>query len=101
MFYEFLFISRFVHDNVSGVWSLRDLRVSVPEAVKVGSPAILNCFFDMEGEALYSLRWYRNQEEFFRYTPKETPSAKKFAVAGIPENYIEVRDKNYHRFLTF
>ncbi|BES95027.1 Hypothetical protein NTJ_07836 [Nesidiocoris tenuis] len=77
-----------------GVWSLRDLRVSVPEAVKVGSPAILNCFFDMEGEALYSLRWYRNQEEFFRYTPKETPSAKKFAVAGIPENYIEISESN-------
>ncbi|XP_034252747.1 uncharacterized protein LOC117652142 isoform X2 [Thrips palmi] len=37
----------------------------------------------MEGEELYSIKWYKGQQEFFRFTPKETPSAKVFHIEGI------------------
>lgn len=32
---------------------------------------------------LYSVRWYFEGEEFYRYVPKESPPARVFTVAGI------------------
>lgn len=33
--------------------------------------------------SLYSVRWYFETEEFYRYVPKEAPPARTFQVAGI------------------
>ena len=27
--------------------------------------------FDMEGDTLYSVKWYRNEQEFYRYVPND------------------------------
>jgi hypothetical protein len=68
---------------------LRDVRVTIPAAVKRGDNALLICNYDMEGDSLYSIKWYKGKREFFRYTPKETQSIiKTFPVAGIN---VEVR----------
>uniref|UniRef100_A0A182F1W7 Uncharacterized protein n=2 Tax=Anopheles albimanus TaxID=7167 RepID=A0A182F1W7_ANOAL len=37
----------------------------------------------MEGDELYSVKWYKGKREFFRYTPKEIPALKAFHVAGV------------------
>ncbi|CRL00983.1 CLUMA_CG014254, isoform A, partial [Clunio marinus] len=37
----------------------------------------------MEGDSLYSIKWYKGKREFYRYTPKEPQSIKTFPVAGI------------------
>lgn len=34
-------------------------------------------------EALYSVKWYRDNEEFYRYTPKESPPQQTYNVDGI------------------
>lgn len=63
---------------------LRDVRVTIPTAVKRGDNALLICNYDMEGDSLYSIKWYKGKREFYRYTPKETSSIiKTFPVAGI------------------
>lgn len=62
---------------------LRDVRVTVPAAVKRGDNAELICLYDMEGDSLYSVKWYKGRREFYRYTPKENPAMKTFAVNGI------------------
>lgn len=33
--------------------------------------------------SLYSVRWYFESEEFYRYVPKEAPPARTFPVSGI------------------
>lgn len=33
--------------------------------------------------SLYSVRWYFQQEEFYRFVPKESPPSRVFTVAGI------------------
>lgn len=33
--------------------------------------------------SLYSVRWYLEQEEFYRFVPKESPPSRVFAVTGI------------------
>lgn len=62
---------------------LRDVRVTVPAAVRKGDQVELICLFDMEGDNLYSVKWYKGRREFYRYTPKENPSMKTFIVGGI------------------
>ncbi|KAJ6649865.1 Cell adhesion molecule 2 [Pseudolycoriella hygida] len=62
---------------------LRDVRVTVPAAVKRGDNAELICLYDMEGDSLYSVKWYKGRREFYRYTPKENPAMKTFVVNGI------------------
>ncbi|XP_052864508.1 uncharacterized protein LOC128271111 [Anopheles cruzii] len=65
------------------VITLKDVRVSVPVAIRRGDNANLICHYDMEGAELYSVKWYKGKREFFRYTPKEIPALKSFAVAGL------------------
>lgn len=65
------------------VITLKDVRVSVPTAIRRGDNANLICHYDMEGAVLYSVKWYKGKREFFRYTPKENPSLKAFPVLGI------------------
>ncbi|KXJ75447.1 hypothetical protein RP20_CCG011726 [Aedes albopictus] len=62
---------------------LKDVRVSVPAAIRRGDNANLICDYDMEGDTLYSVKWYKGKREFFRYRPKENPSLKTFPVLGI------------------
>lgn len=62
---------------------LRDVRVVIPVAVKRGANALLICNYDMEGDSMYSIKWYKGKREFYRYTPKDPQSIKTFPVAGI------------------
>lgn len=54
-----------------------------PPAVQRGSQATLHCLYDLEGAPLYSVKWYRGQLEFYRYSPSETPVSKIFPFPGI------------------
>ena len=59
----------------------------VPTAVRRGENVNLMCLYDLEGDTLYSLKWYKGKREFFRFTPKKEPSLQTFPVPGI---YVEV-----------
>ena len=48
---------------------LRNL--NVPQYGFVGGEASLSCSFDMSTTKLYSLKWYHNNSEFYRYVPTE------------------------------
>lgn len=65
------------------VGALRDVRIEGPTAVRRGNHAILSCLHDLEGDPLYSVKWYKTGQEFYRYTPKENPAKKFFPADGI------------------
>jgi len=56
-------------------------RVVVPTEVVVGSDATLQCDYQLDEDRLYSLKWYHNETEFFRFTPSES-STKEFNHEG-------------------
>ncbi|KAG8184779.1 hypothetical protein JTE90_011565 [Oedothorax gibbosus] len=62
--------------------ALRFLNISVPGAVQVGEPVWLKCDFDLEGDDLYSVKWYKNHVEFYRYQPRDTPPGQTYRLAG-------------------
>ncbi|XP_063220604.1 uncharacterized protein LOC134530008 [Bacillus rossius redtenbacheri] len=67
----------------SGVEVLKGVRIRVPEAVRAGDTAKLACDYDLEDSPLYTIKWYRSDEEFYRYVPKESPATKVFPKPGI------------------
>lgn len=67
----------------SGARALKDVSATIPLAVRIGDTVTLQCHYDLEGEPLYTVKWYKGTKEFFRYIPKELPSTQEFALAGI------------------
>lgn len=65
---------------VSESSSLKSMVIKVPEAIKSGDTVTLTCEYDLENVPLYSIKWYWNDEEFYRYIPKESPPFKSFPV---------------------
>lgn len=71
--------------------ALSHVRVLMPGAVLRGDSATLRCHFDLEGDTLYSVKWYKGRQEFYRYTPRETPPVKTFPIPRLPQLQVEVR----------
>ena len=44
----------------------------------------------MEGDTLYSVKWYRNEREFFRYVPNDRPKLQIFPQDGIRVEVIQI-----------
>ncbi|XP_046631583.1 uncharacterized protein LOC124311227 isoform X2 [Daphnia pulicaria] len=64
--------------------SIRLEHVEVPSVVAVGEPAAFLCDVDLEFDnELYSVKWYKDSEEFYEWKPKRTPSVQIYPVEGI------------------
>lgn len=59
--------------------------VHIPNYVIQNSSVQLGCDFDLENDTLYSVRWYKDDEEFFRYMDAEYhfPRTASYQVEGI------------------
>ena len=78
---------------------------ALPTVVQKGDKVDLRCNYKLEGENMYSLKWYRDdvgieliifpqfdvlpQVEFYRYIPTEDPSTTVFVMPG-----LEVLDRS-------
>lgn len=63
--------------------SLRLTEVRIPNHVIRNNTVRLECHFDMNGEALYSVKWYKDGYEFYRYVPRDHPPAQVFDQSGV------------------
>ncbi|EFX67215.1 hypothetical protein DAPPUDRAFT_64077, partial [Daphnia pulex] len=59
------------------------LQVSIPPLKLTGQTARLACLYDLEGDALYSIKWYKGGREFFRYVQRDQPPMQVFPVEGV------------------
>lgn len=59
------------------------MRVSVPQYTLKGEPVELLCEFDLQGDKLYSVSWYKDHDEFYRHVPSSSPSQHTYRVDGI------------------
>ncbi|XP_044315795.1 uncharacterized protein LOC108047308 isoform X2 [Drosophila rhopaloa] len=65
------------------VAGLKLTEVRIPKYVVKDSPAQLECLYDLDGEALYSVKWYKDGNEFYRYVPRDMPPAQTFLLPGV------------------
>lgn len=63
--------------------SLRLTEVRIPNHTVRNSTARLECHYDMDGEDLYSVKWYKDGHEFYRYVPRNMPPALVFPLPGV------------------
>ena len=46
----------------------------------------LTCSYNLGGDTLYSVKWYKGRHEFYRYMPTENPIIKTFPVKNMKIN---------------
>ncbi|GBM07971.1 hypothetical protein AVEN_232403-1 [Araneus ventricosus] len=59
------------------------MALEVPQLVISGEETTLTCIFDLEEDTLYSIKWYRDDLEFFRYVPSDKPPNQFFPLKGL------------------
>ncbi|ROT75712.1 Cell adhesion molecule 2 [Penaeus vannamei] len=51
--------------------------------VERGEDVTLTCEFDLAGEKLYSVKWYKAGREFYRFVPADWPTKQDFEQKGV------------------
>ncbi|XP_053213691.1 uncharacterized protein LOC128397050, partial [Panonychus citri] len=91
-----LMIIVYLITNSSG---LRITKLEVPQSVPLGKSVTLRCHYDLTGDELYSVKWYRDYVEFYRYLPSdEQKSGQTFTLKGVHVDLT--RSSAKHVFLT-
>ncbi|XP_046960916.1 uncharacterized protein LOC124530704 [Vanessa cardui] len=72
---------------------LRIVRVSIPSHRLRGQPAQLDCDYELGDDTLYSVKWYRDNEEFYRFMPKYDPPKHSYKLEGIKVDLSKSDDK--------
>lgn len=63
--------------------SVRITKLDVPSYAALKSTVHLKCEYDLEGENLYAVKWYKDRIEFYRYTQDGNPPVNVFSLRGI------------------
>ena len=63
--------------------SLKLLRFDIPPYILQGEMALLQCQHELESDTLYSVTWYKDHEEFYRYVPSAKPTKHSYVLEGI------------------
>ena len=70
-----------------GLNGVRLVGVNVPSYRFIGEDAALRCLYDLEGEQLYSVKWYKDGSEFFRFIPGDPDQQiTTFMLPGVTVN---------------
>ena len=59
------------------------LRVDIPPYIMQGEVALLQCQYELQNDRLYSVTWYKDHEEFYRYVPSANPTKHSYPLEGI------------------
>ncbi|XP_013142434.1 PREDICTED: uncharacterized protein LOC106106402 [Papilio polytes] len=64
--------------------SLKLLELRVPSYIKLGSQPELTCHWELgPQDVLYSIKWYKDGQEFFRYVPRDPEPHRKYYLPGV------------------
>lgn len=68
--------------------------IIVPKFTQVGENVMLKCDYDLQHDILYSIKWYKDNQEFYRYVPMDEPPKQRFSVIGA-DTRLELSDKEH------
>jgi len=68
---------------ITATKAIRLTEQSIPAHAIRGEDVILECSYDLQGDSLYSVKWYRNGQEFYRHIPTDRPQTVVFRQAGL------------------
>uniref|UniRef100_A0A2S2QIC5 Ig-like domain-containing protein n=1 Tax=Sipha flava TaxID=143950 RepID=A0A2S2QIC5_9HEMI len=68
---------------IYNAFCLRLTELRIEEHTLVGNSTRLECKYDLQGEKLYTVKWYKDGNEFYRFLPGESPEVQVFEVTGV------------------
>jgi len=68
------------------VVALRMTSLQIPQHVVLNETVHMQCNFNLDKEILYSVKWYKDGHEFYRYVPSDAPQVVTFPVPGVNVN---------------
>lgn len=68
---------------IQGVITMELLDLRIPSHAIRNQSVKLECHYDLEGETLYSVKWYKDGNEFYRYVPRNMPPSQIFTLPGV------------------
>ncbi|XP_066908485.1 uncharacterized protein [Halyomorpha halys] len=68
---------------IGSIYGLRLTEVRIDKHTVRGNMSRLECKFDLQGESLYSVKWYKDGHEFYRYLPRDSPPGQVFPLNGV------------------
>ncbi|XP_023238496.1 uncharacterized protein LOC111637270 [Centruroides sculpturatus] len=84
---------------IEGIHGLKMCDLDVPGAVIAGKSVWLRCGYDLEEDELYSVKWYKNNVEFYRYLPSDVPPGQKYDLLGVYVDDHNPRDFWFRGYL--
>ncbi|PRD34039.1 UNVERIFIED_CONTAM: hypothetical protein NCL1_15819 [Trichonephila clavipes] len=63
--------------------AFRIVMLDVPSPTILGESVELTCSYELDNEQLYSVKWYKNDVEFYRYVPNDWPPGQFLPLPGI------------------
>ncbi|XP_057654304.1 uncharacterized protein LOC130892747 [Diorhabda carinulata] len=72
------------------------IHANVPHFAQAGGNAVLSCNYYIDNLKLYTVKWYKDNKEFFRFTPWRRPQTEIFPVPGVN---INVNSISYSRVI--
>ena len=57
--------------------------LKIPHHAIKGQDVRMECLYDLEADKLYSIKWYKNGHEFYRYIPSDESRTTIFDRPGI------------------
>lgn len=57
--------------------------VKIPNHIMRLKSALLGCRYSLDGESLYSVKWYKDGHEIYRYVPRDKPPGQAFPLPGV------------------
>lgn len=75
--------------------------IRIPKHIMRHEDAVLGCKFDLDGESLYSVKWYKDGFEFYRYVPRDMPPGQVFPLPGVDVEVSELRETKFSKWNWF
>ena len=67
--------------------------LQIPQHVALNETVRMVCNFNLDQETLYSVKWYKDGHEFYRYEPNETPDVQVYPLEGV---FVDVCNLRMH-----
>ncbi|KAH7945248.1 hypothetical protein HPB49_008661 [Dermacentor silvarum] len=68
---------------VTTVSAVKLVNVDIPSPTTLGETVGLSCIYELNGDRLYSVKWYKNDVEFYRFVPNDWPPGQFLPLPGV------------------
>ncbi|XP_026333539.1 uncharacterized protein LOC113240442 [Hyposmocoma kahamanoa] len=74
---------------IYGAGGLRTIELRItPRVVQRGKNVTMACMYQLHDYGIYSVKWYKGAQEFYRYSPLESPTTRLLPVTGVKVDRI-------------